>query len=355
MSFTRESYCILPTATIRDASACIDGNRAKIAVVIDDQAHLLDTITDGDIRRAILAGIELSSPVSRLREGKLHRVREPVVAPAGTEPAVLLQLMRERRVRQVPLLDAGKCVVGLVTMSDLVESASLPLHAVIMAGGYGLRLRPLTDDLPKPMLPVGDRPLLEDIIGRLRHAGVQRITMLTHYKPEAIREHFGDGGSFGVDIAYVQEAEPLGTAGALALIEPGPDPLLVLNGDILTRTDFSALLDFHRDHHADITVGVREYDFRVPYGVVETEGVHVTAITEKPVIKSFVNAGIYILTPAVLEHIPRHTRYDMPMLINERARAGRVVVTFPVHEYWLDIGHLEDYRKADADVRNGVV
>jgi NDP-sugar pyrophosphorylase family protein len=179
--------------------------------------------------------------------------------------------------------------------------------------------------------------------------------MLTHYKSAAITEHFRDGESFGVNIDYVLEEEPLGTAGALTLLKTGTDPLLVLNGDILTRTDFTALLDFHKEHQADITVGVREYDFRVPYGVVEAKGVRVTAITEKPIVKCFVNAGIYLLASGIRDHIPKSTRYDMPTLINDQIRDGRAVVTFPVHEYWLDIGHIEDYRKADADVRNGTI
>jgi dTDP-glucose pyrophosphorylase/CBS domain-containing protein len=353
MAFDAQRYCITQAASIRDASACIDGNRAKIALVVDEMGRLVDTVTDGDIRRAILAGLELSAPVPQLHAGKLHRTRAPVTAALGTDRSTLLQLMREQRVRQVPLVDVGGRVVDLVTQSDLEQSGALPVHAVIMAGGYGVRLRPLTNDVPKPMLPVGDRPLLEVIVERLRHAGVRRISILTHYMSDTIMGHFGDGGDFGVEIDYVREDEPLGTAGALTLLKASDDPLLVLNGDILTRTDYAALLDFHREHHAEITVGVREYDFRVPYGVVDVDGVQVTAITEKPVVKYFVNAGIYLLGPDVCRHLPHNQRCDMPTLINARVSAGANVVTFPVHEYWLDIGQIDDYRKADADLRDG--
>jgi len=355
MPFDQKLYCILPSATMREASACIDGNAAKIALVVDACGRLLDTLTDGDIRRAILAGLELSTPVSRLHEGKLHRLRPPVTASVGADKVSLSLLMRDSRVRQIPLLNANGQVVDIITASDLEKAVALPVHAVIMAGGFGVRLRPLTDDLPKPMLPVGDRPLLEDIIERLHQSGIRRITILTHYKPAVITDHFGDGRAFGVNIDYVQEETPLGTAGALNLLKTGNDPLLVLNGDILTRTDFTSLFDFHREHSADITVGVREYDFRVPYGVVETNGANVTAITEKPVIRNFVNAGIYLLATGIRDHIPQGMCYDMPTLINDHVRAGKTVVSFPVHEYWLDIGHMDDYRKADADIRNGAV
>lgn len=353
MGFDTRQYCIPQTASIRDASACIDGNRAKIALVLDAEGRLVDTVTDGDIRRAILAGLELGAAVPLLHAGKLHRSRAPVTAPAGADRSVLLQLMREQRVRQVPLVDDAGRVVDLVTQQELEQSAALPVRAVIMAGGYGVRLRPLTNEVPKPMLPVGDRPLLEVIVERLRQAGIRRISILTHYRSDAIVDHFGDGANFGVQIDYVREEEPLGTAGALTLLTAGTDPLLVLNGDILTRTDYAALLDFHREHHAEITVGVREYDFRVPYGVVDVDGWQVTAITEKPVVRYFVNAGIYLLAPGVCSHLPRGERCDMPTLINERIAAGANVVTFPVHEYWLDIGQMDDYRKADADVRDG--
>src|SRR5581483_3580720 len=214
MHFERALFCVSPASTIREAAARIDGNAAKIALMIDDDGCLLDTITDGDIRRAILSGLDLSSPLDRLPECKL-KAHAPVTAPIGTDAAILEHLMRERRVRQIPLLDARSRVVGIVTLKELAGKHVLPMHAVIMAGGYGMRLRPLTENMPKPMLPVGDRPLLELIIERLHEAGIRRVSLLTHYKAEAIESHFGGGENFGVEIDYVQEDEPHGTAGAL--------------------------------------------------------------------------------------------------------------------------------------------
>jgi NDP-sugar pyrophosphorylase family protein len=221
-----------------------------------------------------------------------------------------------------------------------------------MAGGFGKRLLPLTQNTPKPMLPIGEQPLMERMIGQLRDAGIHRVNVTTHFEPEKIRDYFGDGERFGVNLNYVSEERPLGTAGALRLIETKKEPLLIINGDILTRVDFRAMLDFHREHQADLTVGVREYDFQVPYGVIETEGARVTGVNEKPVYKFFVNAGIYLLQPALDEFIPKDERFDMTDLIEKLIAAGRTVASFPIMEYWLDIGRLADYERAQEDVKN---
>ena len=224
----------------------------------------------------------------------------------------------------------------------------------MMAGGFGTRLRPLTEDLPKPMLPLGSRPLLELIVEQLRDAGIRRLNVATHYKGEVISEHFKDGQDFGVDIRYVKENQPLGTVGALSLLEESDEPLLVINGDILTRVDFRAMHNFHREHGADLTIAVRQYDMRVPYGVVDTDGVAVRGISEKPVLKQFINAGIYLLSPTVKRMIPNGEPYDIPDLIQLLLKEGRTVVSFPVREYWLDIGEAGQYDQAQSDIANGV-
>jgi NDP-sugar pyrophosphorylase family protein len=224
-----------------------------------------------------------------------------------------------------------------------------------MAGGYGTRLHPFTKDIPKPMVSVGDKPLLELIIQQLREAGISRVSVTTHYKREVITRHFGDGRDFGVEISYVEEDEPLGTAGALSLLDASEEPLLVINGDIITRVDFRAMLNFHRDHQAEMTVGVRQYEFRVPYGIVETDETRVTRISEKPIVRHFINAGIYLLNPEVCRFIPKGKPYDMPELINRLVEGGHRVVSFPVREHWLDIGQIEDYQKAQSEFENGRV
>ncbi len=347
---------VTPDTSIRGVMACIDGNAKGVALVVDVEGRLIDTVTDGDLRRAVLARADLDAPVRTLLDGKTHAAAGgPLTALAGTPDAELLRLMNHHTVRQVPLVDPEGRVVDLASLADFAKSYELPLTAVVMAGGYGTRLRPLTDKVPKPMLPIGDEPLLALTIRQLREAGIRRVSLAMHYKGDVIEKHFGDGRAFGVEIDYVTEDRPLGTAGALSLVDEPDQPLLVVNGDILTRIDFRSMLHFHRDHAAAMTVGVRLYEVPVPYGVVETDGVDVTAIVEKPVVRHFINAGIYLLDPGVAALIPGNCRYDMPDLITALLAQGRRVVTFPIREYWLDIGKPEDYQKAVADVVDGRV
>jgi NDP-sugar pyrophosphorylase family protein len=233
-------------------------------------------------------------------------------------------------------------------LADLIEQPPQSLRAVIMAGGFGTRLRPLTEDLPKPMLPVGGRPLIERIVGQLKESGIDQIVVTTHYKPEKIVEHFGDGSDFDIAMTYVQEDVPLGTGGALGLLQNVDEPVLVINGDILTEVDFRALREYHREYGADLTVGVRRYTFNVPYGVVENSGARVVRIDEKPEMTFFVNAGIYLLEPKVFDHVGRGVRLNMTDLIQTVIEAGLVVVSFPVHEYWMDVGRTDDYAQAQA-------
>jgi dTDP-glucose pyrophosphorylase len=334
---------------------CIDRSGLGIALVLDETKHLIGTVTDGDIRRAILAGMDLNLSVDALLKQR-HPVfaAGAITAAAGTSDTELLHLMTEKGVRQVPLVDEAGRVVDIALLNELVKEYELPLRAVVMAGGYGTRLRPLTDELPKPMLRVGDRPLLELIVEQLRHAGIRQVNLATHYKGDVISEYFKNGENFGVDIRYVKEDQPLGTAGALSLIEQMDEPLLVMNGDILTRVDFRALLNFHREHSAELTIGVRHYEFRVPYGVIETNGVEVTGISEKPLVRQFINAGIYLLNPSVLRLIPNGQAYDIPDLIARLLEEKRTVVCFPIREYWLDIGKSDHYDQANCDVATGL-
>ncbi|MBU0518267.1 nucleotidyltransferase family protein [bacterium] len=343
-------------ATIRDAMTAIDQNRKGIVLLVDEQRHLKKTVTDGDIRRAILMGIDLDSPLELLLQDQQKIAdSKPVTALLGIGIEELLLLMQQHRIRQIPILDDDDRVVDLATMDELLPNAELPLHAVIMAGGYGKRLRPLTEDLPKPMLPVGDRPLLERTIARLRSSGIRRVQISTHYMKDKITDYFGDGEAFGVELNYVTEEQPLGTAGALGLMEISEDPVLVMNGDILTQVDFRAMLDFHCHHDADMTIAVRQYGVEVPYGVVETDGVNVRRIVEKPTMKNFINAGIYLLSPDAHRRIPHSRRFDMPELIDMLIQEERTVICFPVREYWKDIGQFEDYHQAEADFARGGV
>jgi dTDP-glucose pyrophosphorylase len=344
-------FFISPGSTIGEAMARIDRNAKGIVLVVDSERRLVATITDGDLRRAILAGVDLGEPVERIRaNGPASAV--PITAPFGTPDAQLLRLMNQHSIRHIPLLDPDGRVSDIALLSELARECELPLTAVVMAGGYGMRLRPLTDTMPKPMLPVGDRPLLEHIVGQLRAAGVRKVVLATHYRGQLITDHFGDGRAFGIEIGYVHEDEPLGTAGALSMVmRTSQEPVLVVNGDVLTQVNFRAMRVFHEEHGADMTVGVKQYEFQVPYGVVALDGLEVTGISEKPLLRQFINAGIYLLNPDVCDMIPAGRRYDMPDLMRRLVLERRRVVGFPVRERWLDIGQPGDYEAANATVK----
>lgn len=356
MHMNLADLCIPPESSIQQAIACIDQNGQGIALVADSERRLLGTITDGDVRRAILADLDLDLPVQRVLDKKDQIGRSvPLTAPVGTADAELLHLMNQHVLRHIPLVDPEGRVEDVALLSDLVKGYELPMAAVIMAGGYGTRLRPLTKELPKPMLPVGDKPLMELVLDQLRASGIRRVSVATHYQPDAITDHFGDGKDFGVDIQYVKEEHPLGTAGAIGLLAASDEPLLVINGDILTQMDFRAMLDFHHEQQAEMTVAVRQHEFHIPYGVVETDGVKIIGISEKPVVRRFINAGIYLLNPQACRTIPSGRTFDMPDLITQLIAEDRRVVSFPIYEYWLDIGQHADYEQAQTDIQQGEV
>lgn len=339
--------------SLRDVLNLINENNAGIALLIDDQFHLQRAITDGDIRRAILSGVSIDSTLESL--GPCLSGRKPTVARENDTPAEMRKMMLKDGVRQLPLVDKEFRVVDLVIIDDLLQEQEPPVNAVVMAGGFGTRLRPLTEDLPKPMLPVGDRPLLERIIGQLSSAGIYGVSVTTHFLPQVIEEHFGDGSEFGVNMNYVHEETPLGTAGALRMLPKPAGPVLVMNGDILTSIDFRNMTKFHTEHESDLTLAVRPYEVYIPYGVVETEGQNLRKLVEKPTYTHFVNAGIYLLSPSAFEYLGTEGRLDMTQLIDRLIKSGRNVVTFPVTEYWLDIGHIDDYNRAQRDAAEGLV
>ena len=347
------TFCITRTTSLRQAMAQMDRNKLGIVLVVDEELRLVGTVTDGDARRAVLSNINLEHPVEVLlarKAGTKHA--RPLTATVGEDPRTYFELLKAHRLLSLPLLDDAHRVAGLVTLDEFLPDQPLPLRAVVMAGGKGSRLHPLTEDLPKPMLRIGDRPVLEIIIKQLREAGIRQVKVTTHHRPEKITEHFGDGRDFGVELSYVEEDRPLGTVGGLGLAAPPTDTTLVINGDILTQVDFRAMLVYHREHQADLTVAVRHYDIEVPYGVVDCEGPVVRGVSEKPVMGFFVNAGIYLLEPGVYRFIPTGERFDMTDLIQRLLHEGRMVVSFPVREYWLDIVQHGDYDQAQAEVKS---
>jgi len=347
-------FLVRPEATIRAAIRCIECNAKGIALVVDENRRLLGTVTDGDIRGAVLAGRDLDSPITALLEAKAGtQYSRPVTALSSTGRSELLRLMQQHVVRQIPLLDEGGRVVDLATLDELVPVDGPQVQALIMAGGAGTRLRPLTDQLPKPMLPVGGRPVMARIIDQLKAAGISQVNVATHYLSDKIRDYFGNGTEFGVELQYVDEEQPLGTAGALGLMKPPVQPLLVINGDVVTEVNFLAMLTFHREHKATATVGVRKFDLSVPYGLVETEGPLLRELAEKPTLSFFINAGIYLLEPDACRQVPSGRRFEMTDLIRLLLTQQKKVASFPIHEYWLDIGAQTDYLRAQQDAEGG--
>jgi len=354
---SHELPLITRSQAVRDLMGLMDRCALGITLVVDEHRRLEATITDGDVRRAILLGVELDQAISDLLATRKDsgRAGRPVTAPIGTAPEELRQLMAKHRIRQIPLLDSEEHVVDIVLDSDYLAASALPLDGFIMAGGFGKRLMPLTEKCPKPMLPVSGRPILEHLVGKLRAAGIQHVSISTHYLADSITEHFQDGRDFGIHIEYVDEERPMGTAGALAKASVGDLPLLVINGDILTSIDFRAMLEFHREHSADMTVAVHPHEVRIPYGVITTEGIDAVRIVEKPLLRHFVNAGIYLIQPSVCQMVPLDCAFDMPDLITSLISARKRVICFPIREYWLDVGQIDQYERASIDTALGIV
>jgi len=351
--FHLSDYAVRGKDRIRDAVSRIDRNAKGIALVLSEDGSLHGTITDGDVRRAMLDGLSLDDLVSALLSRRAGGGHPPVIASVESARVELIDLMREHSIRQVPLIDAQGGIAGLAVLDELLPPPAPRLQAVIMAGGEGIRLRPLTEDCPKPMLPVGDRPLMERTLERLQASGIRRVSIATRFQADQIKEHFGAGEAVGLDIDYITEDRPLGTAGALSGFTDSTEPLLVMNGDIMTAVDFRALHDFHREQKADLTVAVREYDLSVPYGVVETDGAMVTGLAEKPSWSVLINAGLYIVGPRALKLVPQEQRVDMTDLIDRAIEEELAVISFPILEYWIDIGQLPDYEQVQKDVQDG--
>jgi len=339
--------------SLRECISVVNANGKRIALVVDSEQRLSGTVTDGDIRRAILDNISLEETVGKLLDQKTGtKYAQPITAYQDASRTEFLALMQEHNVSHLPIVDQDGRVVDMVMLDQLVAKKDPPFQAVIMAGGYGTRLRPLTEDTPKVMLPVGGQPLLEIIVEQLKQVGIERVHLNLHHQSENIIRHFGDGRDFGVQLTYWTEDSPMGTAGALGFLERPLDTMMVINGDILTQVDFAAMLSFHQEHSADLTVAVQKYQLNVPYGVVECKGAVVRGLSEKPNFSYFINAGIYLLEPSVHELIPRGHRYDMTELIQHMIDDGRSVTAFPIHEEWLDIGQHADYEQAQEMVKD---
>lgn len=341
-----EAALISPDMPLVEAIRVLDREALRIVMVVDAERRLLGTLTDGDVRRALLRHQSLDTPASSAM------FTTPKTAGRNWSRERMLAVMREAQLLQIPIVDEQGRVVGLETLHGLLSQQRRDNPVFLMAGGFGTRLRPLTHNCPKPLLAVGEKPILERIVESFAAAGFHRFFISTHYMAEMIHQHFGDGSRWGVHIRYVHEQEPLGTGGALGLLphDEIDRPLFVMNGDLLTSLNYQNLLEFHEQHGGVATMCVREYEYQVPYGVIQSEGHLIRSMVEKPVQRFFINAGIYLLSPELVRSVPPNTRIDMPVLLEHAIAAGQKVTMFPIHEYWLDVGRMEDFQRAQIDI-----
>lgn len=335
---------VSPDATIFEAMTSIENGELQVAIVVDSDDRLLGVATDGDLRRSIIQGASLDDPVGPAIN------TSPVVACASESKQTLRDRMVAHQVQQIPILSEEGRVVGIEVMSAMLKPEKRPNPVVLMAGGLGTRLHPLTEDRPKPLIEIGGRPILQTVLEGFRQQGFHTFYLAVNYMSWMIEDYFGDGSKWGVTIKYLREDKRLGTAGALSLLPNTPThPVLVANGDLLTNLNFTRLLDYHTEQKAKATMGVRQYNMQVPYGVIEISGLTISNIQEKPTERYFVNAGLYVLEPDVLEYIPSNEFYDMPELFDQVLSAGQDVAAFPIQEYWQDIGQPGDLDRAMTD------
>jgi len=321
----------------------------QIALVVDKNGGLLGTVTDSDIRRALLKHLGMDCLVEEVMN------KSPTTALSSDSSDSIMSKMKSRNLLHMPIIDENGILVGLETFIHLTYDNKYDNPVFLMAGGFGTRLHPLTENIPKPLLNVGNRPILETILVRFIKAGFHNFFISTHYKAEKIKEHFEDGSAWGVKIEYVNEEKPLGTAGSIGLLPKNLPklPILMMNGDVLTKVNFRHLMSFHAEHKGIATMCIREYDVQIPFGVVNIQKQLATSIVEKPMKKFFVNAGIYVLEPELVNKVNPNTPIDMPNLLEKQIKEGESVSTFPIHEYWLDIGHMEEYEIAHDLFTNG--
>jgi len=333
---------IAPDATIRDVIKSLDDSGLKIALVSGPGRALLGTVSDGDVRRALLKNLGLDASVMEIMKSS------PLVVPASMGRDNVINLMRINKINQLPIVNEENAVIGIHLWDEILEPVRRDNPMVIMAGGFGKRLRPYTDNCPKPMLLVAGKPMLELILLRAIDNGFSKFIISLFYMPEVIKDYFKDGAKWNVEISYVLEESPLGTAGALSLIQPRPElPFIVTNGDVLTDINYGEVLDFHIAHHAIATMAVRQYEWQHPFGVVKTEGIRIVEIEEKPVQRSYVNAGIYALDPAALDDLEHGSVCNMTDLFDTLGRRSAQTIAYPMHEPWVDVGRVEDFHKVN--------
>ncbi|GAA65009.1 mannose-1-phosphate guanylyltransferase [Pseudoalteromonas sp. BSi20311] len=348
MTINFENILISPDVKIRDALKVIDKEAIHAALVVLECNKLIGLVTDGDIRRGLINGIGLDESVIEVMN------TSPMVAISSMSNEALKGMMQKKKILLLPILDDNGRLVNVKTLHETLEVERRDNPVFLMAGGFGSRLRPLTDKCPKPMLKVGGKPMLETLINHFKSHGFYKFYISTHYLPEVIMDYFGNGSQYDVEITYVHEDSPLGTGGALSLLPKSIPklPLIMINGDILTNVDFRKVLDFHNKNQSSATMCVRDYEIKVPFGVIEGEGNDISKLVEKPTYRYFVNAGIYVISNKVIESLSINEHLDMPTLFENLKEKNKKILKFPIHEYWLDVGRHDDFNRAQIDIHD---
>ena len=341
-----QNILLTPTSTIKEALKIIDNGAMKLAIVIDEEEKLIGTLTDGDIRRGLLGDLTLNDSIETII------YKTPTVCNIEDTKEKILEVAIAKKLYQIPIVDNDGKLIGIEEVDELLKAKYKSNKVVLMVGGLGTRLYPLTKNTPKPMLKVGNKPILETIILNFKKYGFTDIILGVSYKSEIIENYFGDGSNFGVSIKYIHEEKRMGTAGALSLIRDElNEPFFVMNGDLLTNINFEHMMDYHIQNSSTATMGVREYDFQIPYGVVHVDGINIKSIEEKPVHNFYVSGGVYVLNPDSLQYIPQNEYFDMPTLFENIIADGKKSISFPIREYWLDIGRMEEFEKANNEYK----
>lgn len=342
-----ENLFVSEQATIREAMAVIDHGLCKTALVVDENCHLKGVIADSDIRRALLKGFTLKSLTGEIMN------RNPLSMPEGLSKKQARQLVQHHKRDILPVLDKQGCVIDAMPLVESLETKKFENEVVLMAGGRGERLMPLTREKPKPMIEVGKKPMLEILLENFLSNGFSKFRISVNYLGDSIEEYFGDGSKWGASISYISEDKPLGTAGALSLMHQLPQlPFIIMNCDVLTKVDFELLLEHHNETNSLATMCVTQQDVSVPFGVVEHDNFTLEKVIEKPIYTYLINAGIYVLSPEVLSLVEHDTFLDMPTLVERVQKEMGQATLFPLREYWLDVGTHRSLEQANSDFNN---
>jgi len=344
MSKSWNKSLLPPEATVEDAKRVLDSDSMRIVFVVSEKGRLLGIVTQNDYRKSILKYVDNHAPITSIMNDN------PKTVLVTDSESVIGELFIKTHLMHLPVVDEDGILVNVEYYDEHLMIDSQDNWMIIMAGGQGSRLRPLTTDTPKPLLKVGGKPILETIIDNCISYGFRKFYLSVNYKAQMIEDYFGDGSKWGIQISYLKEKKQKGTAGSLSLLPETPSkPFIVMNADLITDLNFQDLINFHLEHKSVATMCVKEYEFAVPYGVVGVNNGAIEKIDEKPVHKFFVNAGVYVLGPKVLKFLPENKPLDMTDLFSKVINGNQNTAVFPIHEYWLDIGSVGDYQNANGN------